>query len=237
MSKNISTKLWHRPSIPKPRCRFLHISPTYRVKNYYEILGLPRNANIEQIKASYYEKAKRYHPDAGEKQSPAKFQEISEAYEVLTNQAKRRAYDSETASGARFGTTFRDDITRSAHKPAEPISMMHVKYVHKAMNREEKPLFRPFEDHCYKGTLFNRFEYRRDWDPEAKRWVYSRRDTALQYEREMEYKTKTLVNCLSLFMTSTLLIVIYFRFIEPMKSREETPERTSGIYFLYEDDK
>lgn len=241
MFKTISTNLLRKPLLAsEPHCLRLHTSQTNRLKNFYEILGLPRNATVDQIKTAYYEKAKRYHPDAGEKKSPAKFQEISEAYEVLANQAKRRAYDSTTAAGAHFGTTFRDELTRKAHRPAEPITMSHIQYVYKTINREEEPKFRPFEDHCYKGTLFNRFEYRRDWDPITKRWVYSKRDTALQYDKEMERKTNILVTCLGIMMTGTLVFVLKIRFYDPMKARyqkEEIPEPKSGIYYLYNDDK
>lgn len=69
----------------------------------YDILGLHKNASTKQIKASYYELAKMYHPDAniGNAEANKKFQEITEAYEVLTDDHKRAEYDKYgTISGA-----------------------------------------------------------------------------------------------------------------------------------------
>ncbi len=50
-------------------------------RDYYEILGVPKNANSRDIKKAYYELAKKYHPDQN-KGDKTKFQEVSEAYEV-----------------------------------------------------------------------------------------------------------------------------------------------------------
>ena len=54
------------------------------LKDYYKILGVSRNASSKEIKKSYYELAKKYHPDVNQKDPSAekKFQEASEAYEV-----------------------------------------------------------------------------------------------------------------------------------------------------------
>lgn len=218
----------------------LHVSSASSIKNYYQILGLPRNASAQDIKSAYYEKAKSYHPDAAKQSSnSSKFQEISEAYEILSNQAKRRAYDSTTAVGGHFGSNFREEITRNAHRPAQPISMTHMHYVYKTINREEEPKYRPMECHNYKGSSYNRFEYRRDWDPTAKRWVYSKRETANVYEAEMKRKTRILVSCISVLMFGCLAFALKYNFFAPSSDtkrykREEIPKK-SGIYFLTED--
>jgi curved DNA-binding protein CbpA len=50
-------------------------------KDYYEVLGVPKNASSKDIKKAYYNLAKQYHPDKN-KGDKTKFQEVSEAYEV-----------------------------------------------------------------------------------------------------------------------------------------------------------
>ncbi len=61
-------------------------------KDYYQILGVSREASPEQIKKAYYELAHKYHPDKGGDEK--KFKEINEAYQVLSNKEKREQYDS-----------------------------------------------------------------------------------------------------------------------------------------------
>ncbi|CRZ34250.1 molecular chaperone DnaJ [Herbinix hemicellulosilytica] len=64
-------------------------------RDYYEVLGVSRNATEEEIKKAYRKLAKQYHPDAnpGDKTAEAKFKEASEAYAVLSDPEKRRQYD------------------------------------------------------------------------------------------------------------------------------------------------
>lgn len=64
-------------------------------KNYYDILGLGKTATAAEIKAAYRKLAKKYHPDKnqGNAQAEARFKEISEAYEVLSDETKRSQYD------------------------------------------------------------------------------------------------------------------------------------------------
>lgn len=64
-------------------------------KDYYQILGVPRNASEKDIKQAYRRLARKYHPDVnpGNKQAEEKFKEISEAYEVLSDKEKRAKYD------------------------------------------------------------------------------------------------------------------------------------------------
>jgi molecular chaperone DnaJ len=64
-------------------------------KNYYDILGIDRNASEESIKKAYRKLAMKYHPDKNKKDPRAeeKFRDVTEAYEVLKNQQKKYQYD------------------------------------------------------------------------------------------------------------------------------------------------
>uniref|UniRef100_A0A224YLI5 DnaJ homolog l(2)tid, mitochondrial n=1 Tax=Rhipicephalus zambeziensis TaxID=60191 RepID=A0A224YLI5_9ACAR len=76
--------------------RQFHVSSSLLRKDYYDVLGVPRNASQKDIKKAYYQLAKKYHPDTnkGDPEAQKKFQEVSEAYEVLSDEGKRQQYDS-----------------------------------------------------------------------------------------------------------------------------------------------
>lgn len=67
--------------------------------NYYEILGIPKSASSAEIKRAFRKLAQQYHPDKGGGGDVKKFREINEAYEVLSDSAKKSQYD-------RYGQTF-----------------------------------------------------------------------------------------------------------------------------------
>ena len=65
-------------------------------RDYYEVLGIDKNASDEEIKKAYRRLAKKYHPDANpnnKEEAEAKFKEVNEAYETLSDSKKRQMYD------------------------------------------------------------------------------------------------------------------------------------------------
>ena len=64
-------------------------------RDYYEVLGVSRDVGQEEIKKAYRQLAMKYHPDKnpGNKEAEEKFKEAAEAYEVLTDPAKRERYN------------------------------------------------------------------------------------------------------------------------------------------------
>ena len=75
-----------------------------QLRNYYAILGVSRDATAEEIKKSFRKLARQYHPDVnpGDKTAEEKFKSINEAYDILSDEAKRADYDR-----VRFGKTKR----------------------------------------------------------------------------------------------------------------------------------
>ena len=64
-------------------------------RDYYEVLGVQKNATADELKKAYRKLAKQNHPDLnpGDKKAEARFKEINEAYEVLSDKDKRAKYD------------------------------------------------------------------------------------------------------------------------------------------------
>ncbi|XP_063854446.1 dnaJ homolog subfamily A member 3, mitochondrial-like [Scylla paramamosain] len=78
-----------------------HTCAKLHARDYYEVLGVSKNASEKEIKKAYYKLAKKYHPDVNRDDPAAqkKFTEVSEAYEVLGDEERRRNYDTIGRSG------------------------------------------------------------------------------------------------------------------------------------------
>ncbi|MDR1344590.1 MAG: molecular chaperone DnaJ [Tannerellaceae bacterium] len=83
-------------------------------RDYYEVLGVGKNATADEIKKAYRKKAIEYHPDKnpGNKEAEEKFKEAAEAYDVLSDQQKRQRYDQfgHAGMGGASGGDFSGDI-------------------------------------------------------------------------------------------------------------------------------
>lgn len=77
-------------------------------KDYYQTLGIDKKASEQDIKKAYRKLAQQYHPDKnkGDEAANARFKEINEAYEVLSDKQKRATYDQFGSAGANFGQGF-----------------------------------------------------------------------------------------------------------------------------------
>src|SRR5205807_6771480 len=74
-------------------------------RDYYETLGVKRNASEDEIKKAHRKLARQFHPDRnpGDKQAEARFKEVQEAYDVLSDKAKRSQYDRFGEAGSNAG--------------------------------------------------------------------------------------------------------------------------------------
>lgn len=163
-------------------------------KDYYSILGVNYNSSPKDIKESFLKLSKIYHPDNNATGNHVKFVQIKEAYDAIKDippsKQPRQSFTSHT----------------QYRRPLRPLNMSHIQSVYKTIRDEpEVPKFRPFENHNYPNTDFNRFEYSREWDKNKKAWVYMRRPTAKQYERQMNANHKKLRRIISFAMFCLIL--------------------------------
>lgn len=82
--------------------------------NYYDVLGLPRNSSDEDIKKAYRKLAMKWHPDKNRdnaEEAARKFQDIGEAYDVLSDMEKRAIYDRYGYDGLKNGVPMGDGGT------------------------------------------------------------------------------------------------------------------------------
>jgi hypothetical protein len=93
------------------------------VKDYYAVLGVPSTASLDEIRLAYRRQARAYHPDLSlDPDAEERFKEVNEAYDVLANSEKRKAYDYFTG-----GVPQDDQVSRvPPHEPSAPQVTRHV---------------------------------------------------------------------------------------------------------------
>ncbi|XP_023515316.1 chaperone protein dnaJ GFA2, mitochondrial-like [Cucurbita pepo subsp. pepo] len=97
-SKNVNKKNWFQLGAlgaNHGEAKLIHGTARMSARDYYDTLGVNKNATASEIKKAYYGLAKKLHPDTNKDDPDAekKFQEVSKAYEVLKDEDKRRQYD------------------------------------------------------------------------------------------------------------------------------------------------
>jgi len=120
-------------------------------KDYYAILGVPREVTEEEIRRAYRRQALEWHPDRrpGDPRAAERFREISEAYAVLINPARRREYDDASRAGA--AGTFQhsqDELFRDLF--ANP----RASAVFEELAREFERMGMRADRHYFRHTLF-----------------------------------------------------------------------------------
>ncbi len=92
-------------------------------KDYYKILGVPKDADDATIKKAFRKLAKEYHPDTngGNAEAAKKFQEINEAYSVLSDEGKRKSYDEDKGEQSE-ATNKASSGTKKATQTANPFA-------------------------------------------------------------------------------------------------------------------
>ncbi len=141
-----------------------------RKRDYYEILGLDKTATTQEIKQAYRRLAKKYHPDVStEKDAQAKFKEVNEAYQILSNPKARQQYDQfghaafSGAQGADFSSFFKDlnfedifsgfssffnqDEQRHSQHQQDNLYLLHLTFA-EAMHGVQKRVSLPIEKPC-----------------------------------------------------------------------------------------
>ena len=92
------------------------------MKNYYNILNIPKNADLTKIKKAYRSLALKHHPDRGGDEN--KFKEISEAYDTLGDKTKRQEYDQRRSNPFAGGNFFGGGDPFSGGDPFDMLNRM-----------------------------------------------------------------------------------------------------------------
>ena len=148
-----------------------------RARSLYDVLGVSRDSTAKEIKAKYLELAKKYHPDAVASQTVAeresvtkKFQEIQQAYQVLSKESDRKTYDATGSTGPRSGQAYSSSYNPYAREYRNPTTDQ-PSYQFWASSRRRKS--------WDQSDSFNEWineQNRRRWEHEKSQWKAGNRD-------------------------------------------------------------
>jgi curved DNA-binding protein CbpA len=126
--------------------------------NHYQVLGVEEKATQAQIKKAYHELARKWHPDKNKKtdEATAKFKEISEAYQVLSDEDKRAEYDKELAI-KRLSARRRTPIFRQSYTEFDA-SFNQAFTLYESLKQRYNRLYKEFQD-----TNSERYSCSRDY--------------------------------------------------------------------------
>ncbi|XP_006005942.1 dnaJ homolog subfamily B member 9a [Latimeria chalumnae] len=142
-------------------------------RDYYEILGVPKNASERQIKKAFHKLAMKYHPDRNKSpDAEAKFREIAEAYEALSDEKKRREYDQfgdqaftngggGRDNGGSFHQPFNFDDLFKEYDFNQNHNTRHKKHFESHFRAHQETLNRQkrrFQEFSFGGGFFDMFE-------------------------------------------------------------------------------
>lgn len=190
-------------------------------QDLYGILGVERTASSKEIKAAYYELSKKYHPDvAGSTTSDAKrFHEITEAYDTLGNEDKRRVYDEQQQAARRVfdaSTGYGDPDLETLREFQRKWNLRRQKFDQDRANRmksdfdmkhdteEFESFYKRYRDNLAKARQWD--EHR---DAETRFYQGTRREQFSDFQKEMlrnSYKRQAQQDRMS-YITAVVVLV------------------------------
>lgn len=113
--------------------------------NYYEILQISSTSSQEEIKKAYRKLSRKYHPDNAGEEKRALFDQVQEAYDVLGDEEKRKAYDQKLSNGS-TGRHEKEELKRTSQKKENNYRDMYAFFSGRYQNSFEQFFgFRPEE--------------------------------------------------------------------------------------------
>lgn len=193
--------------------------------DYYKILGVAPTASDEEIKEAYKRLAMRFHPDRNTSAgAEEKFKEIGQAYQILSDTKQREAFDRSSGrqnysqtSASRSGHPYQP----FHHTRPQPINTNHIHFVFRTINRNEEKQSYSFGEHEYDNSSFNRYMFNRTWDPEGRRWIYTKRKNTTEYTAAMQRRSKIMNFCVTVILLGSAVGIINYR-LNPLFTNKRT---------------